>query len=115
MATESERVVQMKASFMKLHEEGWSIPEIASKFNLSKQTVYRHLDSIAKQNSVTREVLLHQVHKTPAYWERQNNSLKVDGNNLLENFNIAQNALAKVSSEITTLIQVIEEDLEHDI
>ena len=114
MATESERVVQMKANFMKLHLEGWSIPEIASKFNLSKVTVYRHLDSIAKKNGVTREVLLQQVHKTPAYWERQNNSLKVDANNLKESFNIAQNALANISSEISTIIQCIEEDLKHD-
>ena len=115
MATESERVVQMKANFMKLHQEGWSISEIADKYNLSKPTVYRHLESIASQNGVTREVLLQQVHQTPTYWARQSTSLKVDGNQLLENFDVAQQALKNISGDISSLITIIEEDLEHDI
>lgn len=114
MAAESERVVQMKANFMKLHQEGWSIAEIADKFNLCTRTVYYHLDTIASQHGLKRENLLRQVHKTPAYWEHQNNSLKVDVNNLLENFNVAQIALRKISEELNALIQIIEEDLEHD-
>lgn len=114
MATESERVVQMKANFMKLHEEGWSISEVADKYGLSKPTVYRHLEAIASQNGVTREALLQQVHQTPAYWARQSSSLKVDGNQLLEKFEVAQKALCGISADIKSIIEIIEEDLEHD-
>lgn len=115
MATESERVVQMKAHFMQLHEEGWSIPEIADKYNLSKGTVYRHLASIASQNGVTREVFLQQVHQTPTYWARQSKALKVDGNQLLEKFDVAQNAIKNITGDISSLITIIEEDMNHDI
>ena len=115
MATESERVVQMKANFMNLHQEGWSIPEIADKYNLSKASVYRHLETIASQNGVTREALLQQVHQTPAYWARQSNSLKVDGTQLLEHFDVAQKAIKNISGDISSLITIIEEDINHDI
>lgn len=115
MATESERVVQMKANFMNLHQEGWSISEIADKYNLSKPTVYRHLETIASQNGVTRESLLQHVHQTQAYWARQSNSLKVDGNQLLEKFDVAQKALNGISDDISLIIGIIEEDLGHDI
>lgn len=65
MAKGSERVRLMKESFMKLHEDGYSIPEIADKFNLNESTVYRHLQDIADANGVTRESLL-QIVKTPS-------------------------------------------------
>lgn len=112
MATESsERVVQMKASFMELHEAGLTIQEIADKFNLSRATMYRHLESIALENGVTRESLLQQVHQTPTYWAKQNNSLKVDGNQLLAKFDSAQQALSEITGDIATIINIIEEDL----
>ncbi len=112
MATESsERVVQMKANFMELHEAGMTIPEIADKFNLSRATVYRHLDEIASQNGVTREALLQQVHQTPTYWEKQSCSLKVDGSQLMAKFDTAKQALSEITGDITTLINIIEEDL----
>ena len=114
MATESERVVQMKINFMKLHQEGWTIPEIADKYNLSRPTVYRHLEAIASQNGVTREALLQQVHQTPAYWAHQSSTLKVDGNQLLEKFDVAQKAFNGISDDISSIIEFIEEDLKHD-
>lgn len=112
MATESsERVVQMKANFMELHEAGLTIQEIADKFHLSRATMYRHLEAIALENGVTRESLLQQVHQTPTYWAKQNHALKVDGNQLLAKFDSAQQALSEITEDITTIINIIEEDL----
>lgn len=68
MAKESERSQRMKKEFMMLHEQGLSIPEIAERFKLSADTVYRKLQEIAEANNVTRESLL-QVVREPT--ERQ--------------------------------------------
>ena len=65
MSRESERVHVMKEDFMKLHYQGYSIPEIAAKYNLASTTVYQHLGEIALANNVTRASLL-QVLRTPS-------------------------------------------------
>lgn len=65
MAKESERMRQMKECFIRLHEEGVSISEIAEKFNLGESTVYQKLQEIADANGVTRDSLLQQV-RTPS-------------------------------------------------
>ena len=62
---ESERVHVMKENFMKLHYEGYTIPEIAARYNLASTTVYQHLGEIALANNVTRDRLL-QVLRTPS-------------------------------------------------
>lgn len=59
----SERVRLMKENFMQLHNQGYTIPEIAKKYNLGRATVYQHLQEIADANGVSRESLLQQVKK----------------------------------------------------
>lgn len=58
----SERTLKMKQSFIKLHEQGLGIDEIATRFDLSPVTVYRCLDEIAAAARVTRESLLQRPH-----------------------------------------------------
>ena len=59
----SERVIQMKANFMRLHNEGKSIKEIAKAYSLCNWSVYHHLQKIADDNGVTRDSLLSVVQK----------------------------------------------------
>lgn len=60
---QSERVSIMKENFMKLHNEGYTILEIADKYNIARRTIYSHLNEIAKENGVDRTSLLEIPHK----------------------------------------------------
>ena len=53
-----ERTLQMMENFVKLHEDGRSIAEIAKEYNLSESTVYNRLGEIAERAGVSRESLL---------------------------------------------------------
>ncbi|MBQ3465078.1 helix-turn-helix domain-containing protein [Candidatus Saccharibacteria bacterium] len=57
MRKTNERTLRMMENYMELHEQGYSVAEIAKKFNLSETTVYAKLEEIAKKNGVTRESL----------------------------------------------------------
>ena len=46
----SERVNLMKENFMRLHEEGKTIKEIANDFGITDRAVYLNLQSIADAN-----------------------------------------------------------------
>lgn len=102
MAKISETVIVMKKNFMTLHNQGYSIAEIAAQFELSAPTVYRHLDEIARENKVTRNDLL-QIIKSP-YSERgfreEAARVKVD----VEGIN---NGLAKAGDSIQEAIDLI--------
>lgn len=67
MATKrSERVTRLINNFMKYHNQGLSIFEIASKFQVTTRTIYANLQEIADLNGVDRDSLLMRVHKTHA-------------------------------------------------
>lgn len=108
MLTESERTRVMKENFMTLHQEGWSIPEIGEKYNLSKHTVYRHLQDIADKHNVTRDSLL-QVLRTPT--ERQinddNDYIKVTAEELEKGFKEADGAIDNL---VTLIDKILEEE-----
>lgn len=109
MARESERVRLMKENFMRLHNAGYSIPQIAEQHNLDKMTVYRHLQEIADANSVTRESLL-QIVKTPSERTLQRQEelkAKVTVEGLRQGFK-------DVGEHIETLIGNIEEVIAFD-
>ena len=110
----SERVHEMMKNFGDLHLQGFSISEIADKFNLTPQTVYLHLAEIAKNLEVSREDLLRQVHKTPAYWERQSSKLIVDANEVTNNFISIQEAIGDIQSDIDILLQIIAYDIQKE-
>ena len=61
MGRNSERVVRMKQDFMRLHNEGKTIKEIAEIYNLHYTTVYDYLEEIAKANNIDRSNLLIRV------------------------------------------------------
>ena len=54
----SERVKRMKKNFIRLHNEGKTIAEIAKEFQITNWTIYKHLQEIADENGVSRESLL---------------------------------------------------------
>lgn len=56
--TTTERVKFYKRNFMRFHDEGYSIPEIAEKSNISYGHAYTLLQEIADANGVSREELL---------------------------------------------------------
>ena len=59
MATKQhERTLKMMENFISLHNEGYSIKDIAEKYDLSVSVVYRRLGAIAEKAGVSREELL---------------------------------------------------------
>ena len=107
MAKVSETVNVMKKNFMALHNAGYTIPEIADKYGLSRPTVYRHLDEIAQENNVTRSSLL-QVVKCP-YTERvireEEQRTKLDMNQLRNGLNEAEKAIQKTIDLINLMLE----------
>lgn len=115
MATKtSERVLQMKENFWDLHLQGFSIPEIAKMYNLNSVTVYSHLGEIASNLGIPREELLQQVHKTPAYWERQEASMKANGKDIVEGFDSILGSISEIQGTITKAINTIDAELNND-
>ena len=53
-----ERTLKMMENFVRLHNEGHSINEIAEEFSLSATTVYNKLGEIAEKAGMSREELL---------------------------------------------------------
>lgn len=60
---QSARVGEMMKNFLRLHNEGKDISEIAERYHLSDQTVYLKLQEIADKEGITREELLSRPHK----------------------------------------------------
>lgn len=100
MSKQSERVKKMLAGFMNLHEQGFSIPEIAQEFGLTSVTVYAYLQEIADNNGVTRESLLQQVHKTNSYFMTKNRQIRTG-------INEAEGLCDQAMKEVQALIEKI--------
>lgn len=108
MTKESERTYIMKENFMMLHQQGLSISEIADRYNLSKITVYRHLQEIADKNGVTRESLLKVVKvPTPRQYKAEEARVKVGIEELKLGFK-------EVDTGISNLIAKIDEIIKED-
>jgi DNA-binding Lrp family transcriptional regulator len=54
----NERTLQMMKAYVELHDQGFSVAEIAKRFNLSETTVYARLEEIAEHAGLTRHELL---------------------------------------------------------
>jgi len=109
MSKESERVRLMKENFMRLHNAGYSIPQIAKEYNLDKMTVYRHLQKIADDNNVSRKDLLQIVRKPSerAIQKEEERKAKVTVEELRQGFK-------EVGEHIQNLIGKIDEVLEYE-
>lgn len=107
MARESERMQVLKQNFMALHQEGFTIPEIADKFNVSFSHLYRSLQEIADANGVTRASLL-QIVRTPSP-ERQlrdeHRQVRVDVEELRNGFQGAGNIMDQLLSKIEAILE----------
>ena len=57
-AKKHERTLKMMENFMSLHDEGYSIKEIAERYDLSLRPVYDNLGAIAEKAGVSRKDLL---------------------------------------------------------
>lgn len=110
----SERVLAMKKGFMKQHEKGETISEIAEHFNVSIWSIYDHLQEIADENGVTRESLLQRVHK-PHEISKINKARereKINPEELLTKLNESHKNLVEA---IETIDDILEKELEEKI
>ena len=57
-AKQHERTFKMMEDFIPLHNEGYSVKDIAERYNLSLSSVYKKLGAIAEKAGVSRKELL---------------------------------------------------------
>lgn len=112
----TERVIQMKQNFMRLHDEGKTIPEIAKIYNLNFSTVYKSLQEIADENGTTREELLSQVHVGTSRNSKNYSTPKtpntIDFKKLSESFDFVLAELNNLITDIDCILKPIAEDKE---
>lgn len=103
----SMRTNIMIQNFMKYHNEGKTISEIAEACDVSIWTVYNNLDVIAKENGISRDSLLERVHrqhelKNGMVFTKHNN---IDPKELKEDFQKVQENINKIIKQITQIIE----------
>lgn len=113
MAKESERMRLLKENFMELHQQGFSIPEIAEKYNLGSAAIYSYaLQSIADANGVSRQSLLKTIRK-PTEREHKEEDKKVKAN-VTELKNGFREAEELLDTLINTINETLREGKKHD-
>lgn len=111
MAKESERMRLMKENFMELHRQGFTISQIAEKYNLGKASVYHVLQDIADANGISRESLL-QVVRTPTERAYKEESKKVTVN--VTDLKIGFQEAGKIIDSLIGIIgETLREEKEH--
>lgn len=105
MRVRTQRVKQLRNEFMRYHNDGYSIHEIAERFKVEETTVYNNLQAIADANGVTRESLLQVVKKGGTSRHRAFAKEVVD----VEKLNIE---FEKTNTDIQNVISYIDEILE---
>ena len=112
----TERVIQMKQNFMRLHDEGKTIPEIAKIYHLNFSTVYKSLQEIADENGTTREELLSQVHVGTSRNSKNYSTPKtpntIDFKKLSKSFDFVLAELNNLITDIDCILKPIAEDKE---
>lgn len=116
MARVSERMRLMKENFMTLHQQGFTIPEIAEKYNLGRATVYHTLQEIADANGVKRESLL-QIVRTPSEraYNEEAKRIKVDVGELRQGFTDVGNSLDRLIGIIDDTLREEQKNDSHEI
>ena len=106
MAKESERTYVMKQNFVQWFQEGLNIREIAEKCDLSRPTVYRHLQEIADMYGVDREAFLQIIRTpTPRQYDDEAKRVKVQSEKLLEGFDTLHNSILGMRSIIADILK----------
>lgn len=117
----SERVHKMKEEFMSLHNNGKTIPEIATMFHLHYTTVYDHLEEIAKENGVDREDLLKvvQAPKTRKESKKIEGGLPKKNEDMADIVNQLTTAFSGMHKTVDSLVKLVDgviqgEENEHE-
>ena len=108
--TKEERTLKMRQDYVALRSAGMLPAEIADEFALSRTTVYRSLDDIAKEAGVERESLL-QVPHCPHVSPNRATQTKLEPLDLTNYRADRKETIAKMGA----LIARIDEDLEKQL
>lgn len=105
-----ERTLKMMENYVRLHEEGRSVSEIAKLYGLSTSTVYGRLAEIANKAGVSRKSLLEKPF-TADHSGRNFTPVKpVNTTELERRFNEVLDNLKKVRAELSLCIAKQEEN-----
>ena len=103
---ESERTHVLKENFLSWFKEGFSISEIAQKCNLSRPTVYRHLEEIAKKYGMEREEFLKIIRtQTPRQYSIEEAKTMVNAENLVTGFDNVSASLKELRMTIKNIME----------
>ncbi|MBP3256227.1 MAG: helix-turn-helix domain-containing protein [Clostridia bacterium] len=104
---QTQAVTNMINQFMVYHNQGYNIPEIAKKFEVTTTTIYSHLQEIADKNGFyDRKELLERVHPKHNISVVTRQASAVDFDEVLD---YAAKLKTKIS-EVTTNILTIKEE-----
>lgn len=110
MSRTTQRVEMLKKDFMKYHNNGYSIREIADVFQVDFSTVYNHLQEIADTHGVTRESLLERVsspHTSSSSFRKD----KTDVEELRNSFNKVVKDIDEVVTTIDKILLTTEKEI----
>ena len=112
MRTKSENTKLMIENFMSLLGEGYSVAEIAQKYNLSKQTVYFHLQEIADYKGISRDTLRSIIKsgKNQKKVNEQEQKVRLNVKNLKDGFSNANFKTGKIIESINKFLEGIKDD-----
>jgi len=103
---ESERTHVLKEHFVEWFRDGLSIKEIAKQCNLSRATVYRHLQAIADAYGVEREEFLQIIRTpTPRQYGDEEARTKVNAEKLLCGFDKVSSSIAELREQIKNIME----------
>ena len=109
--TPSERVTLMKENFMSLHNQGYTILQIAEKYGITRVSIYHYLAEIAKKNGVDRDSLLEKPNKTHKITKSGGNKAFVFDTNELQS--LCDNTKNKINALITSIDNVVKGENEN--
>jgi len=101
---QSARVGHMKENFLRLHNEGKDVSEIAEMYHLSTVTVYAKLQEIADKEGIAREELLTRPHKKHIMIASRKKVHTIDICKLNEDFKDLQKDINKILVNIDKAI-----------
>ena len=102
----------INGGYIELWKKGYTPKQIADKFNVSYQTVYRSLQEIADKNGLTREELLVEPNHSGPIATRNYPLVreKIRAENLKNEINSAKKSIEKIIDQINVTLKELEEE-----
>lgn len=97
----SSDMIEICNNFIELKEKGYTIPEIAKMYGISKSKIYSNLGEIAKTLGCAREDLLIKVHSNHSKWSKKKVRCNFDFNDLIPNID-------NMLGEVKCIVELIE-------